>query len=104
MLRDFFLGIIKIHILYHASKDEIYGAEMKEELERHGYHISPGTLYPTLHGLEAETLLESRRATIRGRVRRLYRITPDGMQALEKAKEKMRELIHEILYEEEGSP
>ena len=101
MLRDFFLGVIKIHILYHASRQEIYGLEMKEELERHGYRISPGTLYPALHGLEAQKLLESRRATIQGRVRRLYRVTAAGQQALEDAKEKIRELVGEILYEDQ---
>jgi PadR family transcriptional regulator len=30
---------------------------MARELERHGYKISPGMLYPTLHRLEAKGLL-----------------------------------------------
>ena len=50
--REFFLGFIKIHILYHASKETIFGVEIAEELARHGYSVSPGTLYPTLHRLE----------------------------------------------------
>ena len=41
--REFFLGFIKIHILYHASKEPIFGVEIAEELARHGYSISPGT-------------------------------------------------------------
>ncbi|MBI4757489.1 MAG: helix-turn-helix transcriptional regulator, partial [Chloroflexi bacterium] len=45
MLRDFFLGSIKVHILYHASQGPVYGIEMMEELRRHGYELSPGTLY-----------------------------------------------------------
>ncbi|MCX5995660.1 MAG: PadR family transcriptional regulator, partial [Chloroflexi bacterium] len=32
MLKDFFLGFVKIHILYHASKEPIYGVEILEEL------------------------------------------------------------------------
>ena len=44
--RNFFLGFIKIHILYHASKEPIYGQEFSDELHRHGYEISFGTLYP----------------------------------------------------------
>ena len=32
MFKDFFLGFVKIHILYHASKEPIYGAEILEEL------------------------------------------------------------------------
>ena len=52
MLRGFFLGFIKIHILYHAGKEKICGVEIMEELKKHGYKISPGTLYPTLHAIE----------------------------------------------------
>ncbi len=50
--RHFFTGFIRLHILYHAVKEPIYGAEISEELVRHGYRISQGTLYPTLHQLE----------------------------------------------------
>jgi len=57
--REFFLGFIKIHILYHASKEPIFGIEIAQELTRHGYSISPGTLYPTLHRLEKEGYLKS---------------------------------------------
>lgn len=51
-LRDFFLGFIKIHILYHAAKEPIYDQEFSDELKRHGYEISFGTLYPIFHKLE----------------------------------------------------
>ena len=50
--RHFFNGFIRLHILYHAAKEPIYGAEITAELIRHGYRISQGTLYPTLHLLE----------------------------------------------------
>ena len=55
--REFFLGFIKIHILYHASKEPIFGVGIVEELSRHGYCLSPGTLYPTLHRLAKEGYL-----------------------------------------------
>ena len=54
MIRNIFLGFIRIHILYHASKEEIFGVEIMRELKRHGYSISPGTLYPILHSLESQ--------------------------------------------------
>ena len=66
--REFFLGFIKIHILYHASKEPIFGVELAEELARHEYGVSPGTLYPTLHRLEKEGYLESNSKVVRGRV------------------------------------
>ena len=59
MIRDFFLGFIKIHILHHASKEPVYGLWLIEELGHHGYKLSPGTLYPILHRLEEERLLKS---------------------------------------------
>lgn len=97
MLKDFFLGFIKIHILYHASRDPIYGVEILEELERHGYRLSPGTLYPTLHRLEKDGYLESRSKVVSGKVRKYYTITDRGLIALNEAKQKIAELVNEVL-------
>ncbi len=95
--KDFFLGFIKVHILYHASKEEIYGVEILDELRRHGYSLSPGTLYPTLHFLERQGYLRSRKETVNGKVRKYYTITPEGLEMLEKSKMKIKELIDEVL-------
>ena len=97
--REFFLGFIKIHILYHAAKEPIFGVEIAEELARHGYSISPGTLYPTLHRLEKEGYLESSSEVINGRVRRYYRATAEGRRVLEESRQKIRELVTEVMEE-----
>ena len=97
--REFFLGFIKIHILYHASKEPIFGAEIAEELARHGYSISPGTLYPTLHRLEKEGYLESRPKVVSGKVRKYYQATAEGRLVLEQSREKIRELVTEVIEE-----
>ena len=97
MIRNIFLGFIRIHILHHAEKEEIYGVWMMEELESHGYSISFGTLYPILHKLEKEGYLKSRKEIVNGKVRKYYKITPDGHEALEKAKEKIKELVEEVM-------
>jgi len=57
IIKDLFTGFMRIHILHHASKGEIYGAWMMEELRRHGYSVSPGTLYPVLNSLEKKGTL-----------------------------------------------
>ncbi len=57
--RDLYSGMIRLHILHHAEHEAIFGAGMAEELARHGYKISPGTLYPILHGLEKRGYLKS---------------------------------------------
>ena len=97
MLRDFFLGFIKIHILYHAAKEPVYGLWLIEELGRHGYKLSPGTLYPILHRLEQENLLKSYSQNISGKIRKYYRITSKGDRMLSKIKEKIRELVDEVM-------
>ncbi|MCD6299559.1 MAG: helix-turn-helix transcriptional regulator [Dehalococcoidales bacterium] len=97
--REFFLGFIKIHILYHASKEPIFGVEIAEELSRHGYSISPGTLYPVLHRLEKEGYMESSSKVVNGRVRKYYRATIEGKLVLEQSKKKIRELVTEVIDE-----
>ena len=97
--RELFFGLIRIHVLAHASNEPIFGLAMMEELEHHGYSIGPGTLYPLLHGLERAGLLKSQSKKVRGRHRRVYTITSTGRKALKKATEKVDEL-HEELHEE----
>jgi hypothetical protein len=41
---------IKIHSLHHAAEDEVYGLALIAD--RHGYELSPGSMYPLLHQLE----------------------------------------------------
>lgn len=67
------------------------------ELANHGYRISPGTLYPTLHRMEAQGLLASRREVVEGRTRRLYRATSEGRAALAEGRRALRELADEVL-------
>ena len=102
MIRDFFLGFIKIHILHHAAEDGVYGVAIMEELRRHGYHVSPGTLYPMLHGLEESRYLRRVDRAVGGKVRKYYVITTRGRKALAAAREKMGELVREVLQGEKS--
>jgi DNA-binding PadR family transcriptional regulator len=97
--RELFFGLIRIHVLLHAAQEPIFGLAMMEELAHHGYRIGPGTFYPLLHGLERAGLLKSIFDKTHGRRRRLYRLTPSGRRALEKAREKVDEL-HDELHDE----
>jgi DNA-binding PadR family transcriptional regulator len=91
--RDLYSGLIRLHILHHAVKAPIFGLGMLEELARHGYRISPGTLYPLLHGLEQKGYLRSWEERDGRSRRRVFRATPKGRQALLAAKRKIRELF-----------
>ena len=85
-MREFVRGAVRLHVLHHAAEGGVHGAWLAEELAHHGYQISPGTLYPTLHRMEAEGLLRSNQELEDGRVRRTYRITPAGRRALRDTK------------------
>jgi DNA-binding PadR family transcriptional regulator len=95
--RHFFTGLIRLHVLYHADKDVIYGAEIAEELVRHGYRVSQGTLYPTLHLLQELGYLRSRTQVVAGRRRRYYQATAAGRRVLAEAREKLIELVAEVV-------
>ena len=97
--RDLYSGLIRLHVLHHAAIEPIFGLGMVEELSRHGYHISPGTLYPLLHGLELKGYLSSRGVRNGKSLRKIYRATPRGRRALSAAKDKVRELFHELIEE-----
>ena len=96
MIRDFFLGFIRIHILYHATLEPIFGLEFIRELETHGYQLSPGTLYPIFHKLEKQGYLTSEKRVVEGKVRKYYTATQQGTDALHEAYVKARELLDEI--------
>jgi DNA-binding PadR family transcriptional regulator len=86
-----------LHILHHAASQELNGAWMAEELGRHGYKISPGTLYPALHRMEEEGLLSSRKELRSGRVVRLYLATDLGRATLAEERAVLAELATEVL-------
>jgi len=103
IFRETFLGFIRVHLLHHAAGERIFGTEMIEELARHGYELSPGTLYPILHAMESAGYLASEQELVAGKLRRYYAITPEGLEVLEKLKQKVRELTREVLEEEVGN-
>jgi DNA-binding PadR family transcriptional regulator len=106
IFRETFLGFVRVHLLHHAAKAPIFGTEMLAELRRHGYALSPGTLYPILHALESAGYLRSEQRLVAGKLRRYYRGTAKGARALQKLKVKVRELTDEVLEDDRpgGAP
>jgi PadR family transcriptional regulator, regulatory protein PadR len=97
MLRDFFLGFARIHVLHHAGQEAVYGTALLAELRRHGYELGPGTMYPLLHGLEKDGYLNREDRVVGGKVRKYYTLTDAGREALNDARGKIRELVDEVL-------
>jgi PadR family transcriptional regulator PadR len=94
--RNFFLGFIRLHILYHATQEQVFGLDLIRELARHGYSLSPGTLYPMLHGMERDGFLQSNKEVVNAKVRKYYRATKAGKRALAGAHAKVGELLNEV--------
>ncbi|MBO0722005.1 MAG: helix-turn-helix transcriptional regulator [Blastocatellia bacterium] len=100
--KDLYSGLIRLHVLHHASLEPIFGLGIIEELGRHGYRLSSGTLYPLLHGLEKKGYLRSAEEGEGRQARRVYRATSKGRRALAAAKVNVHELFSELLEAEEA--
>jgi DNA-binding PadR family transcriptional regulator len=97
--REILLSFWKVHILHHAGQAPIHGQWVITELRRHGYEISPGTLYPLLQRLVRRGWLD---VTAQGRGRRSqkdYRLTPKGKTILKLVQAQIRELYDEVVAE-----
>ena len=94
--RDLYGGLIRLHVLHHASDKPLYGHWMIAEMRQHGYEIGPGTMYPLLHSLERKGYLHSKQERSGSRYRKVYRITPSGRRALSLARRRMQELFGEM--------
>lgn len=78
-------------VLSILQEGESYGyaiIQRVRELSREKIQWSDGMLYPVLHRLEREKLIQAEwRASDSGRERKYYRITPRGRQALKAERE-----------------
>lgn len=102
IFRHFFAGFVRLHILYHADKHPVCGVEIIEELQHHGYELSPGTLYPILHSLAEAGFLEWSHEVVEGKRRKNYRITDKGRKVMKDARNKVRELVGELVEDRDG--
>lgn len=97
MLQKILRGFMHVHILHHANFEPVWGAMIAKELAHHGYQVSPGTLYPLLHKMEAQGFLTSSPATIDGRKLVVYRNTDKGDALLRDARHYIKELHAEVI-------
>src|SRR5580700_1743228 len=95
VVREFLLAFWKVHILHHAGEQGIYGQWMLEELQHHGYRLSPGTLYPMLARMAARGWLRAAEPK-RSKAARIYRLTARGREVLNRIREALDELSREV--------
>ena len=96
--REILLSFWKAHILHHAGEKPVHGQWIIGELRRHGYELSPGTLYPLLDRLAQRGWLKCQRDRRRGRrARKDYRLTAKGERILQLLREQIEELYEEVV-------
>ena len=100
--RDLLSGFVRLHVLLHAADEPIYGSWIIEELGRHGYKLSAGTLYPMLHAMETKGYLTSFEKRDGRTVRRYYKATDKGREGLAIARERVGELFGELAEQSEN--
>lgn len=83
-------GSTTMLVLALLESREMYGYEIIEELQRRSnnvFQMKEGTLYPILHALERDRFVTAQERTApSGRARRYYRVTAQGLRALEEKK------------------
>jgi DNA-binding PadR family transcriptional regulator len=95
--REILLGFWKVHILHHAAEGPVVGQWMLKELRRHGYEVSPGTLYPMLKRMEANGWLRSEADPERGpKAARSYYLSEKGKAVLAHLGKQVDELGREL--------
>lgn len=96
--REILLGFWKVHILHHASHQPVFGQWMLKELRRHGYDVSPGTLYPILKRMEEQGLIKGSHGRQPGsHARQEFRITGKGRKTLTLLRSQVAELYDEVI-------
>jgi len=76
------LKTIILHLL--AENNRMYGYEITQQVEKLSegkVQLTWGALYPTLHKLEADGFIIAEEYNIGKRVRKYYRLTPEGDKA-----------------------
>lgn len=97
---DLFKGTLSTIILNLLDQHgKMYGYEITQKVKSitdGGLALKEGALYPALHRLEAEGLLETTSEMVDGRVRKYYELSSDGQTAAVNKMEEAREFIKSL--------
>lgn len=101
--KELMKGSTVILILTLLDRKEMYGYEMTKEIEKYSngiFTFKEGTLYPILHALEAEKMVEAYWGEHEGRKRKYYHITEEGRAHLQEKKQEwftFRDAVESVL-------
>ncbi len=81
------LPLLVLHILGRGANHGYGIAKQIKDQSRGVLDFKEGTLYPTLHGMEKQGLIEAYEQEESGRMRRYYRLTGQGQRMLDAQRE-----------------
>ena len=102
---DFLNGVPELLILSLLSRRSMYGYELVQAIRRSTrgtLEFGEGCVYPILHRLEAEGLLGSKRETVGGRSRVVYRVTAKGAKRFSSATTAWQQIVQTINHALQG--
>ncbi len=98
-MRVNFKGTLPTLILEALLREPSHGYRIAQQIKERSQGVldfKEGTLYPALHKLENDGLVESYEAVERGRQRRYYRITKAGRGTLAKDRAEWQQLSRAV--------
>ena len=92
-------GSLPLIILQALAEGDSHGYGIAQQIKARSKGVldfKEGTLYPALHSLEQQDLLEAYEAEENGRTRRYYRLTTRGRLALEKERNEWKQFVQAV--------
>ena len=81
------LPLLVLHVLAKGANHGYGIAKLIKDQSQGVLDFKEGTLYPTLHGMEKQGLIEAYQQEESGRMRRYYRLTKSGQSVLDAQRE-----------------
>lgn len=92
-------GSLSLLILHLLSQQPGHGYGIAKQIRRQSRGVldfAEGTLYPTLHNMEKQGLIEAFEQEEKGRTRRYYRLTSQGQAALARERTEWKQVSTSI--------
>jgi len=94
MKRRFVKNFLDLILLQLIRTKPMWGYRIiKRTQQQYGVRLRHGALYPLLNTLETAGFLRSRKALVKGRMRKIYEITPKGKQLIDSYRGFLKEQI-----------
>ena len=85
-------GLLDVCVLAAIKNEDSYGYKIIKDMKPY-IELSESTLYTILKRLETANMLTVRTAEYDGRLRKYYRITPEGVKRIEEFKKEWQEIL-----------